>query len=474
MAFFTFLAVTLLSAIILFSFHAHAQDVDVEIEFDQSPDEKVDFTVNEQVTMYINGNITITTYTPTPKTYYIGIYPDDWVVSFTPEEIYVIYQTTEPFEGEIKVPSDSEQKDYTIGIWVSSEKRDFGNELEFTSSSVEGKATFDVFIIQNRVKIEAITHDVPAEPNSTVAHRFRITNIGTTADTFDNDVLNDESLINRGWIFDASAWSLDLEPDQSELVQVDVYIPSEVEGGIYNLQIEASSTQTRSSNSISSNTHVTIPESPLPAPWWLSFWFLSLVGFVAVGAGLAAFFGATEIGYYSILSLILPLYVRIKKKDVLNHFTRGQIYGYIQANPGAHYNAILQDLSMHNGVTAYHLHVLEREGYIKSFRDGMYKRFYPKDMKIPEKKLHLSHIQKSLLHELHRYPGISQKDLAKLLDESKQVVNYHIKILEEVGLIRCERGSRTTALYPANVRYVEHEDTYETTDDKTASTVVRI
>ena len=104
----------------------------------------------------------------------------------------------------------------------------------------------------------------------------------------------------------------------------------------------------------------------------------------------------------------------------------------------------------------------------------MYKRFYPKDMKIPEKKLHLSHIQKSLLHELHRHPGISQKNLAKLLDESKQVINYHIKILEEVGLIRCERGSRTTALYPANVRYVEREDTYEATDDKVYSTVVRI
>jgi predicted transcriptional regulator len=473
-AVFSLIAFIMISAMLLFSVNTDAQDVEVSFDMDQIPTDTADLSLEEEVRIYLIGNITITTNSPTRKTFYLGVYPTDWVESFSPTEVDVIYQEIVPFEGYIVVPQSSIEKDHTYGIWVSQESRDFGSEFEFTSSTVEGKETFNIFIIQNRVKVETLTPLMPAVPNSSVTHTLRITNIGTTADTFELNILNDESLINRGWIIGASDWSLDLDPDESEIVNIDIHIPEEVEGGTYEIDLEASSTETRSTRSISMQTNVKLPESPLPTPWWLSFAFLFLIGFVVVGAGLALFLGLTEIGYYGLLSLFLPLYVRIKKKDVLNHFARGQIYGYIQANPGAHYNAILQDLKMQNGVTAYHLQVLEREGYIKSFRDGMYKRFYPKEMKIEEKKLHLSHIQKSILHELHRHRGISQKNLAKLLDESKQVINYHVKILENVGLIKCERGSRSTALFPAGVRYVEHEDTYEATDDGASSAVVRI
>ena len=126
-----------------------------------------------------------------------------------------------------------------------------------------------------------------------------------------------------------------------------------------------------------------------------------MVGFVGCGIGIAAFLGATEVGYFSLISLFLPLYVRLKKKDVLSHFTRGQIFGYIQANPGTHYNAIIQDLRLHNGVGAYHLSVLEREGFIRSLRDGIYKRFYPSTMRIPEKRLHLSRIQRDIFEVIN-------------------------------------------------------------------------
>jgi DNA-binding MarR family transcriptional regulator len=466
----TLIAIIMFSFLLLFSLNTQAQEVDIEI--DQQPTGTADFTVENEVRIPLTGNITISS--TTRQTFYIGVYPEEWVESFSPTEVDVTIQATVPFEGELVVPSNSVQKDHTFGIWVSSEPRDFGSEFEFTSSSLEGKQTFDIFIIQNRVRLDALTLPQPAVPNSTVTHYFKVINIGTTPDTFEIDVLNDETFINNGWEIQASDWSLDLGPGDEETLYVDIFIPDDVEGGTYNLDLEAASTETSSIQSISMQTNVEIPESPLPTPWWLSFWFISLIGFVAVGTGLAIFFGATEIGYYGLLSLFLPLYVRIKKKDVLNHVARCQIYGYIQANPGAHYNAIIMDLKMQNGVTAYHLQVLEREGYIKSYRDGMYKRFYPMEMKIEHKKLHLSHIQKSILHELHRHPGISQKNLAKLLDESKQVINYHVKILEDVGLIKCERGSRTTALFPAGVRYVEHEDTYEATDDGTASAVVRM
>ncbi len=218
-------------------------------------------------------------------------------------------------------------------------------------------------------------------------------------------------------------------------------------------------------------TKVRLPKTSTP---FLTLGLILMVAFVGTGIGLAVLFGATEYGYLAFLSLFLPLYVRLKKKDVLSHFTRGQIFGYIQANPGAHYNAIIQDLGLQNGVGAYHLKVLEREGFIKSMRDGIYKRFYPSDMKIPEKRVHLSRVQKDILKEIQKHPGVTQKQISKLLDESKQVVNYNVKVLETADLIRVERVGRGTACFAGNVRYIPDEDIYELAEEKSAAPMMQI
>jgi predicted transcriptional regulator len=232
--------------------------------------------------------------------------------------------------------------------------------------------------------------------------------------------------------------------------------------GDYQMHVVVSSeghAASKSSQTLVTKIRVPNVEEPFN---FLPFLFIAFIG---AGIGLGAFFAATEIGYLALLSLFLPLYVRLKKKDVLSHFTRGQIYGYIQANPGAHYNSIIQYLDLHNGVGAYHLKVLEREGYIKSFRDGIYKRFYPKNMRIPEKRFHLSRIQRDILSEIQKHPGVTQKQIAKLLDESKQVINYNVKILENASLIRVERYGRETACFAGKVRYIPDEDVYEVGED---------
>jgi predicted transcriptional regulator len=69
---------------------------------------------------------------------------------------------------------------------------------------------------------------------------------------------------------------------------------------------------------------------------------------------------------------------------------------------------------------------------------------------------------------------VTQKQISKLLDESKQVVNYNVKILENAQLIRVERLGRETACFAGNVRYVPEEDIYEVPEDKSASQVMNI
>jgi WD40 repeat protein/predicted transcriptional regulator len=171
---------------------------------------------------------------------------------------------------------------------------------------------------------------------------------------------------------------------------------------------------------------------------------LLIVGFVGI-AGLGGIIWATEVGKLALLSLILPLYTRIKKEKVLDNEIRGMIRGYIIANPGDNYNSIKRALSLNNGALAYHLKVLERAEIIKSRQDGMFKRFYPASMRIPaENGGEVSEIQKVLLNKIAESPGISQKEIAILLGLSKGVINYHVKVLLAKQLLKIEKRGRKT------------------------------
>ncbi|MEW5760579.1 MAG: winged helix-turn-helix transcriptional regulator [Candidatus Thermoplasmatota archaeon] len=133
------------------------------------------------------------------------------------------------------------------------------------------------------------------------------------------------------------------------------------------------------------------------------------------------------------------------KEKILNHYTRGKIHGYITANPGEHYNSIKEALALSNGILAYHLNVLEREGYIKSMPDGMYRRFYPKSMSLPtngHKKM-----QEIIANIIKEKPGISQKEIAKIVGLSTATVSYHIQILVSIRKVRIERTWRKNMCY---------------------------
>ncbi|MEW5760242.1 MAG: winged helix-turn-helix transcriptional regulator, partial [Candidatus Thermoplasmatota archaeon] len=171
------------------------------------------------------------------------------------------------------------------------------------------------------------------------------------------------------------------------------------------------------------------------------------IGFLSVGIFLLAFIAKTELGKYNFFTFFfVPLYTKLRREKILDHYTRGKIHGYIIANPGEHYNAIKSALGINNGTLAYHLTVLLREGYIVASSDRLYKRFYPVGMKIPNGK-QLSYAQKLILEIVKANPGISQIDIANKLNTSIQVINYHIKILVEGNILHVERVGKATKLY---------------------------
>jgi len=171
---------------------------------------------------------------------------------------------------------------------------------------------------------------------------------------------------------------------------------------------------------------------------------------IAIGlfaAGLAI--GGTEIGMFGLFALFAPLFTRLNKDKALDNRIRYQILGYLTENPGQHYSAVKKALNLNNGGAVYHILVLEREGFIRSQRDGILKRFYPAQIKAPEKhKRTPDELVGEILADIDKKPGITQKELVERLVINDEVVGYHLrKLVRDTRIISWKKG-RTRVYYP--------------------------
>ena len=179
----------------------------------------------------------------------------------------------------------------------------------------------------------------------------------------------------------------------------------------------------------------------------------------------------TEVGRYKFFLLLLPLYTRLKKKDVLDDFNRGRIMGYIETNPGVHFTDIMQTLDIGSGNLAYHLDVLEKTRLVVSRREGVYKIFYPRmwnSKKAPtpqhffstgfsKKDFKPSALQQKIIDMIEGYQGITQVEIAENLGISKQSLGYHIKKLRRADIITVKREKGSTRCFLKNTVIEVHE-----------------
>jgi len=176
------------------------------------------------------------------------------------------------------------------------------------------------------------------------------------------------------------------------------------------------------------------------------------VSFGLLAFGLLMF---TESGRYKFLfifTLLFPLYTRIQKEDVLDQFVRGQIYGFIKTNPGVHYNQILRQVGVKNGTLSYHLGILEKTELIQSRREGLkYRVFYPTGMNFPKaERFRLTDLQTQIIGSIRSQPGLTQKEIARVLGRKPQTINYNIKVLDQAGLISVMKDGRKTTCFPVS------------------------
>lgn len=172
---------------------------------------------------------------------------------------------------------------------------------------------------------------------------------------------------------------------------------------------------------------------------------LSLAAIMAVGimGTMLTALVASEAGRMSLMLAVIGPILAISERGESGTFTKGRIQGYIEAHPGIHFSALRDALSLANGVTAHHLHALEKEGRIISWLDSTKRRFAasgtdPKLLSRIEQPV--VGMQQAILEVLDSAGKLGMKsgDLRNKMETSRQLMSYHMKQLDERGLVQAE------------------------------------
>jgi len=184
----------------------------------------------------------------------------------------------------------------------------------------------------------------------------------------------------------------------------------------------------------------TVTPSPSPVDPVITTAVVTATTLVIVGIAMTF-----EFTKYALILMLLPLYARIKKHEVLDNKTRLAIHGLVVESPGMHYNEIIREFDLTNGVAAYHLDVLEREGFIRSIRDGTLRRFYSSSTKVPgDHRATPDQTREHILEMVSTNPGINQKSIVDELGIGRTLVGYHLKTLIDEGYIEAHKQGRFT------------------------------
>lgn len=139
--------------------------------------------------------------------------------------------------------------------------------------------------------------------------------------------------------------------------------------------------------------------------------------------------------------LFIPLLSRIRSRELEepDKFKAGQLFQVIMMNPGINLKALKELTGIKNGTLIYHLDRLEREGLIKSTKQGHLRLFHSAREEMADERYnrlrYLRETQMRVLNFIYSNPDSSQKDLSLMLQMNLQVISYHLRELLRNGFI---------------------------------------
>lgn len=361
-----------------------------------------------------------------------------WDLSVTPTHVRIQTATDIPFSATLDVPPDAPEGSVAFTV------RALDNDNLFP---IDASGTFEVAVFRGPLALFSAPITSSPLPGGTATWRLTLRNLASFAIDY-NPIFE----VPDGYTSHVQIPATQIiQPGREAEVVLDLTVPGSAAPGPASWSVRFES-QTHPEVSVGlTQPFAVLQPPPVPTPGGddllARYWVQVAFGAAALGAVL--FLSLTEVGYLALaFSLLVPLFTRLKPDKVLDNFTRGQIYGYIRANPGTHYSEIHDALELQNGPLSYHLRVLLREEYVVSRNEGIYKRFYPRDYKVPKRRRSLTRLQVDILEAVDSEPGLTQRALARQLGESRQVVSYNVRVLREAGLLRGEASGRGATVAP--------------------------
>ncbi len=313
----------------------------------------------------------------------------------------------------------NESGDYTFEVVVLHEDQMVGSEQTTVTAS---GADYSFSLGLNRLTSGAdpgdkVKYDLTVENQGNVPQMIRLT-------------------VDSEWVTITNQ-SLYILPGSEKEARISALVPLNASGSVsFNITATSYSDDNEKLNSGTARGTISLDDIGDSTDPVFVTWIFVGASIGLLGAGFAGLW-AIDRGRYFAIPLLFPLYSKLKKEAITDHETRGRIVLYLNENPGSHFNRIKKELDLKNGTTGYHLRVLESGGFIKSRPDGMYRRFYPYGYRVPD--VVLSDVEKRVVMQIIKQPGIKQRELASRLDITQSTVAYHVKDLKAKGVVSSER-----------------------------------
>jgi DNA-binding MarR family transcriptional regulator len=166
--------------------------------------------------------------------------------------------------------------------------------------------------------------------------------------------------------------------------------------------------------------------------WWLGRRFLPLAG------------------------LLMPLFSRIQKDEVLDHERRAQIFELIKQRPGVHLSEIARALDLAWGPTLHHLRKLREQRIVSIKNVGHRKCFFINGSGYSDQQMEAMSLLKSdtlaeVAAAIESHPDSSLKEVSESLGISSPLAAHHVRKLVKAGLVRKERDGRRVRLTPSEL-----------------------
>ncbi|WP_136716331.1 winged helix-turn-helix transcriptional regulator [Halorientalis salina] len=132
--------------------------------------------------------------------------------------------------------------------------------------------------------------------------------------------------------------------------------------------------------------------------------------------------------------------------DELELESRRAIYKAIEATPGIHFRALLDDLEYAQGTLQYHIRWLADADLVESSTDGKYTRYYPEGSFDEGDQAVMNALRRQCARRILAYlvndGPMTTSELSECIDKAASTVSFHLSQLEAADLVTGERDGR--------------------------------